>query len=122
MPEPAAAPAPAVATADPASRPRRRRRRLVVLAVVALLLAADLARAPQDQLSAQLLLAGLGAYQATMSPAFGRMGVECRFRPTCSHYAVGAIRQDGALVGSLRAAGRVMRCGPWTPAGTLDPP
>jgi uncharacterized protein len=120
VPEPAPASAPTAVAIDPARR--RRRRRLLVLAVVALLLAADLARAPEDQLSARLLLAGLGAYQATMSPAFGRMGVSCRFRPTCSHFAVGAIRQDGALVGSLRAAGRLMRCGPWTPAGTVDPP
>jgi putative component of membrane protein insertase Oxa1/YidC/SpoIIIJ protein YidD len=32
------------------------------------------------------------------------------------------IRRDGALVGSARAGWRVLRCGPWTPAGTPDPP
>ena len=115
---PAAPPPPAPAA------PRRRSRRplLVSLALAAVLLVADLARPPQDQLTARAALAALAVYQATLSPLFGRVGVQCRFRPTCSHYAVGAVREDGALVGSLRAVGRVMRCGPWTPAGTVDPP
>ena len=120
-----------MADADPRAQappspaaPRRRSRRplLVSLALAAVLLAADLARPPQDQLTARAALAALAVYQATLSPLFGRIGVQCRFRPTCSHYAVGAVREDGALVGSLRAVGRVMRCGPWTPAGTVDPP
>ena len=115
--------APEAGPADAAvSRQRRRRRRRAVLAVRGALLAVDLARPPEAQLSARLLLGALGAYQATLSPVFGRVGLQCRFRPTCSHYAVGAIREDGALIGSLRAAGRVARCGPWTPAGTVDPP
>ncbi|HEX6203480.1 MAG TPA: membrane protein insertion efficiency factor YidD [Thermoanaerobaculia bacterium] len=87
-----------------------------------MLLAVDLARPPEEQLSARAVLGARGAYQATLSPLFGAAGVECRFRPTCSRYAVGAVREDGALIGSLRAVGRVMRCGPWTPAGTVDPP
>lgn len=118
-------PPPAAAAAPPnPAAPRRRSRRplLVSLALAAVLLAADLARPPQDQLTARAALAALAVYQATLSPLFGTIGVQCRFRPTCSHYAVGAVREDGALVGSLRAAGRVMRCGPWTPAGTVDPP
>lgn len=70
-----------------------------------------------------MLLAGIDLYQATLSRAFARSGaVQCRFVPTCSHYAEGAVREDGALVGSGRAAWRIMRCGPWTEAGTVDPP
>ncbi|HEX9669296.1 MAG TPA: membrane protein insertion efficiency factor YidD [Thermoanaerobaculia bacterium] len=46
----------------------------------------------------------------------------CRFRPSCSRYAEGAVRKRGALVGGALAVGRVLRCGPWTPAGTFDPP
>lgn len=121
MPEAAGAPTAAPSPPGPDGRTRRRRR-LVVLAVVALLLAADFARPPEEQLSARAVLGVLGAYQATLSPLFGAAGLECRFQPTCSRYAVGVVRRDGALVGSLRAAGRVMRCGPWTPAGTVDPP
>ena len=107
-------------------RPRRRlsprARRWLVALVLAVLLALDLARPPAQQLSARFLLASIDVYQATLSHAFGRAGVRCRFVPSCSHYAEGAIRQDGALIGSLRAAWRVARCNPWTPAGTVDPP
>lgn len=106
----------------PAARRRSRRPLLVALALAAVLLAADLARPPEAQLTARAALAALTVYQATLSPLLGHIGVQCRFRPTCSHYAVAAVREDGALVGSLRAVGRVMRCGPWTPAGTVDPP
>jgi uncharacterized protein len=102
--------------------PRRRRRWPAVLAALLVLFALDLAQPPADQLSARFLLAGIDLYQATLSPRLGASGVRCRFEPTCSHYAEGAIRQDGALVGSARAAWRIARCGPWTPAGTVDPP
>jgi hypothetical protein len=50
------------------------------------------------------------------------LGVSCRFEPTCSRYAEGAIRADGALIGTLRAVHRIGRCGPWTRPGTDDPP
>lgn len=100
----------------------RARRRLAVVAVLLLLLTVDLARAPQNQLSAKVLLAAIDVYQATGSRLMPSLGVHCRFRPTCSHYTEAAIRQDGALVGSLRGAWRIARCGPWTPPGTVDPP
>lgn len=82
----------------------------------------DLARPPADQLTARLLLAGIDAYQAVGSPLVRVSGVRCRFQPTCSHYGEGAIRKHGALVGTARTAWRLARCGPWTPAGTIDPP
>lgn len=100
----------------------RRRRWLAIFAGAALLLALDLSRAPENQLSARALLAGIDLYQATVSNRMPALGVNCRFEPTCSRYAEGAIRQDGAFVGTLRAAARIARCGPWTPAGTVDPP
>jgi hypothetical protein len=90
------------------------------LALVALA-ALDLARPPSRQLSAWALLAGIDGYQAALSPGLARAGVRCRFRPTCSRFAEDAIRRDGALVGTARAGWRLLRCGPWTPAGTLDP-
>jgi putative membrane protein insertion efficiency factor len=97
----------------------RRRRLLYAVLALLLLLALDLARAPEKQLSARALLAGIDLYQATLS---GRLGVRCRFEPSCSHYAEAVIRRDGALIGTLRAVHRLGRCGPWTPAGTYDPP
>ncbi len=91
--------------------------------MLALTLAAlDLSRPPPRQWSARTLLWAIDAYQATLSPLLPKMGTRCRFVPTCSHYGEGAIRRDGALVGSARAAWRVLRCGPWTELGTHDPP
>jgi putative membrane protein insertion efficiency factor len=104
-----------------AGRPRRRLGRTVVLLLLCLL-AIDLARPPASQASARLLLGGIHLYQATLSPRLGALGVQCRFRPTCSHYAAGAIARYGAFSGSLRAVWRIARCGPWTPLGTYDPP
>jgi len=109
--------------ASPAARRRRwTPRRVAVTLVLACLLAADLARPPSSQASARLLLGGIHLYQATVSRHLAAIGVQCRFHPTCSHYAAGAIARYGALPGSLRAAWRVLRCGPWTPLGTYDPP
>lgn len=101
---------------------RRRKKALVITAVLLALLGIDLARAPENQLTAKLLLGSIHLYQATLSPMMPGLGVNCRFQPTCSRYAEGAIRKHGALGGTLRAVWRIARCGPWTPAGTVDPP
>jgi len=104
--------------------PRRRRRLKIWLPILAvlLLLGIDMARPPRDQLSARLLLGGIHLYQATLSPRMGAIGIRCRFQPTCSHYGEGAIRKYGAWTGTWKTLWRIARCGPWTPAGTLDPP
>ena len=102
--------------------PRTRRRVLVAGLIVLALVVVDLCRPPADQLTARGLLAAIHLYQATLSPRMPLLGVRCRFQPTCSRYAEGAIRKYGALGGSLRAAWRVSRCGPWTPIGTVDEP
>lgn len=54
------------------------------------------------------------AYQALLSPVFG---TQCRFYPTCSQYALGAIAQHGAGKGLLLAAGRITRCNPFCEGG-----
>lgn len=100
----------------------RRARIAAVAAVLLLLLIADWTRPPEKQWSAQLLLASIHLYQATLSPHMAAAGVQCRFRPTCSHYGEGVLRKYGALKGSLLAIRRIARCGPWTPMGTYDPP
>jgi len=41
----------------------------------------------------------------------------CRYYPSCSTYAVGALRVHGPLRGSALAVGRVLRCHPWSPGG-----
>lgn len=101
-----------------------KRRRLWILAgsAVLLLLAVDLWRTPERQWTAAALLGSIGAYQRHLSPALASAGVRCRFRPSCSHYSARAIRARGAFTGSFLTVWRILRCGPWTPAGTSDPP
>jgi putative membrane protein insertion efficiency factor len=101
---------------------RRRLRRLGWIVLLLLPLGWDLSRPPAEQRSARALLAGIHLYQGLISPRLAGWGARCRFQPSCSHYAEAVIRRDGALVGSARALARIARCGPWTPAGTLDPP
>ena len=69
--------------------------------------------------------AALGAihvYQRRLAPLAEAAGVRCRLTPTCSRYAEAVIARDGLFKGGIRAAARIVRCGPWTPAGTNDPP
>lgn len=53
-------------------------------------------------------------YQRWVSPALGE---RCRFAPSCSHYAAGALREHGTLRGSWLALRRIGRCHPWNPGG-----
>ncbi len=100
------------------------RRRLVVACVALLLLAsiADAARAPQRQLSTALAVGAIHVYQRSVSPALSKVGFGCRFTPSCSHYAEAVLQKHGIVRGSWMTLTRLARCGPWTPAGTLDPP
>ena len=61
-------------------------------------------------------------YQRALAPGAARIGLRCRFTPTCSRYAETVIARDGVLRGGWRAVKRVARCGPWTPQGTRDEP
>ena len=85
-------------------------------------MAADLARAPDRQFSARALRAGIHLYQYTLSPLMPTVGIQCRFTPTCSQYAEAVIANNGALRGSWLSVKRLARCGPWTPAGSVDLP
>jgi putative membrane protein insertion efficiency factor len=99
-----------------------RRRIVALLALFLILLAADLRRAPSRQLSARATIGAIHLYQATFSRWLAASGVQCRFTPSCSRYGEACIREFGAWRGSWLAVRRVVRCGPWTPAGTVDPP
>jgi len=56
-------------------------------------------------------------YQTLLSPL---LGPNCRYYPTCSHYAIGAMQQLGLLRGGLLALARILRCHPFHPGG-YDP-
>lgn len=68
--------------------------------------------------AAWLLIALVRGYQLAISPLLGR---HCRFQPTCSQYAIEAIRRHGVLRGSVKSVRRIARCHPWHPGG-YDPP
>ncbi len=56
-------------------------------------------------------------YQLFISPL---IGPRCRFYPTCSHYALEALRVHGLRRGGWLALRRIFRCHPWHPGG-VDP-
>jgi uncharacterized protein len=49
-------------------------------------------------------------YQWIISPW---LGPKCRFTPTCSHYAVEALKKHGLIKGGWLAVKRISRCHPW---------
>lgn len=63
---------------------------------------------------ARVLLWMLDFYQKGISPL---TPPSCRFEPTCSAYAVEAVRVHGAWYGTWRSVWRLLRCGPWTRGG-----
>ena len=64
------------------------------------------------------LLAVIGSYRRNVSARRSRP--VCRYTPSCSAYAAEAITRYGAVTGTRRAAGRLLRCRPGT-AGGFDP-
>lgn len=64
-----------------------------------------------------LLIGVVKAYRLLLSPW---LGSACRFEPSCSIYAIGAIERHGAAVGSYLTLKRLGRCHPWCDGG-LDP-
>lgn len=68
-----------------------------------------------------ILLFALRLYRWLISPALTLLfGAACRFEPTCSVYAMAAIRRHGAVRGGWLAVKRVARCQPWGGCG-CDP-
>jgi uncharacterized protein len=67
--------------------------------------------------AAQVEIAAVRLYQWTIRPI---IGAHCRFWPSCSEYAVEALRVHGAARGTALAARRILRCNPWNEGG-VDP-
>jgi putative membrane protein insertion efficiency factor len=61
-----------------------------------------------------VLIAPIRVYQRVISPMFPR---RCKYHPTCSQYAVDAIREWGAVRGLVLAGWRLLRCNPWSHGG-----
>ncbi len=78
------------------------------------------ASVPRHNLSHYLaypLIIVIYLYRYTLSPIIGN---QCRFDPTCSHYAEDALKKYGAFRGSLMAVKRILKCHPWHEGG-YDP-
>ena len=45
----------------------------------------------------------------------------CKYYPSCSQYAIDAIRKDGLVKGSAKAGWRLLRCNPWSDGGVDHP-
>ena len=67
-----------------------------------------------------LLIVGLiRGYQYFISPL---LPPSCRFEPTCSHYAMTALRRHGVVFGLVLATWRILRCNPYCPGGVDEVP
>jgi len=69
------------------------------------------------RVAAAVLLAPIRLYQRFVSPA---LPARCKYHPTCSAYAVQALRELGPIRGTIVAAWRLARCNPWSNGG-YDP-
>jgi putative membrane protein insertion efficiency factor len=65
-----------------------------------------------------VLIAPIRVYQRVVSPLIPR---RCKYHPTCSAYAAGAIREFGPARGMVLAVWRLLRCNPWSHGGVDYP-
>ena len=65
-----------------------------------------------------LVLLPVHVYRVALSPL--KRGPTCRFLPTCSEYALDAVRERGIVVGVALAVWRILRCNPLSHGG-FDP-
>lgn len=70
-----------------------------------------------SKLLVQLLLLPIYFYKRAISPM---LPPSCRFTPSCSTYAVEALKKHGPIKGLLLAIWRILRCNPWGGSG-YDP-
>lgn len=76
-------------------------------------------RAVLVSLPSAALIGLLRLYQIVLSPM---TGPTCRFYPSCSSYAITAVRRHGVVRGGGLAIWRVLRCNPWNYGGVDDVP
>jgi putative membrane protein insertion efficiency factor len=110
--------------APSAESPRRTGRAPLAPAILAAILgyaAGDAFRPPERQAISRLAVASIDVYRSVLSPRLSATGlVRCRFTPSCSAYGREAIARYGSPRGFALAAGRILRCHPWTTGGA-DP-
>jgi uncharacterized protein len=75
-------------------------------------------RVKRPTLAASILMAPIFTYQKYLSPL--KAAPTCRFYPSCSSYALEALRIHGTIRGSALAVARIAKCQPFHPGG-FDP-
>ncbi len=100
--------------------PRRPEPWLAGILLVFALLGGDALRAPQNQVSVRVFAAAVDGYHAYLHPLTGRW-LRCRYKPTCSHYSVEAVRRYGIAKGGWLGMKRIASCRRSVPMGTVDP-
>jgi putative membrane protein insertion efficiency factor len=95
---------------------------LAALIILAVVFTFDVTRPPASQWTTKFSLSAIRSYQSTLSPLFAEAGYSCRFTLSCSRYAEVVLRRDGFISGGWKTATRLIRCGPWTPKGSVDIP
>jgi putative membrane protein insertion efficiency factor len=60
---------------------------------------------------------GLGLVYAYRYTLGALVPASCKYHPSCSQYALDALRAHGLLRGSMLAGWRVLRCNPWSHGG-----
>jgi putative membrane protein insertion efficiency factor len=73
------------------------------------IVAAAVWRAPRH-----LAIGLVTVYRWTVSPLLGN---RCKYHPSCSQYALDALREFGFFKGSVLAGWRLLRCNPWSHGG-----
>ncbi len=53
-------------------------------------------------------------YQMIISPI---IGINCRFNPSCSNYALQSLKKHGLIIGCYYSAIRILKCHPWGKSG-----
>jgi putative membrane protein insertion efficiency factor len=85
------------------------------------LFAWDASAPPSRQWTTRAAIGAIHVYQRTASSKLPALGIRCRFTPTCSRYSAAVLERHGIVRGTALTVVRLVRCGPWTAAGTADP-
>ena len=93
---------------------------LAAILLLAVLFGADALRPPRNQVSVRLFAASVDGYHRYLHPFTGQF-IRCRYKPTCSEYAVEAVRKYGIAKGGWMGMRRIISCRPGVPIGTSDP-
>jgi|GEM_PF-2817154 len=94
---------------------------MALILVLALLLFVDLSRQPEDQFTVKILVFCIEKYQECIKPHLTGT-VACKFRPTCSLYAILVLKKHGTYKGTMMIITRLVKCSPFSSAHGEDYP